>query len=558
MSRFQWRPDSVYAQNSGFLSTGILNAIANGPIAAGELCTLFESGAVRRTDQTLGWDIINRDGGLVTQITETTVIENIVLAGMTTARCMGHPIRCLDLSYIIAMQTSAGIGFCRHSSSGAQSTNFLQVSSDSSNCVPYVIALANGNVATLWHVGSSLKFAVHTPQGVQIVSPVTVETSVYVAGLVPWHGHCLLPNGNIALSWCTTSGVLRTQIFETIGGTAVTAVIQVDTSINGGYHGCTPCANGDFLISCFDGNHSLHKMYRLTNVGVISWGPKMPSTATAPFGAPDQARMHPQHMRLIELPNGNIAWVLPGSSSNAYANIFVLSALGVLVKQCDFGNQYHDSGYACPITLTPAGFACFHGNANAPNTYGSFFDFSGNNVAINVLIDSSAHSPPAGSAPVLHFYCGLAGASICINRYVAIAGSIEVRAIHCDHRGVIIRSTPDCPNPFNHLPFGPNDCNAPIPHCDVDGMVFTYFFTTTVAVNVPVTTTTNVSGSSVVGVAQNAAANGAAVTVVANGYFTPASTQNFTVGSAFDRRGGTPNGCRGTVGPNGIVLFGWV
>lgn len=549
MGASQWRPDSTYSQNAGFLATGILQGVADQAIGAGELCTLFESGAIRRTDPTLPWAAINQSGNSPVVIYPATPVANISLTGMTVAKASGFPARVVSGVYIVPMQTSAGVGFTVRSSTGLQVTGFVLVSTDNSSVPPYAVALDNGNHALIWHVGANLKFAVYTPLGVQVVAAVTVETACYVAGQVPWHGHCKLANGNLALSWTTTSGQFRTQVFNPSTGVAVTTITAVDTSINGGMHAAVPCANGDFLVACFDGNHSLHKVYRITNAGVIVWGSKTPSTATAIFSAPDAPRMHPQHNRIVELINGNIAWVLPASSSSTYANIFVLNSSGVTQQQVDPGALYHDAGVACPISVSPNGFAISHANASSPNTYASFFDVNGNALQINVVVDTSAYSPSQGASPTVHTYMGFAGAGFGICRYVNDNGKVEIRQMHCDHRGTLLAP------PIDHQPITPSDTPAIIPHCDKDGMVFVAYFA---AGSAQITiASVKVGASSVIGVSPGGAAAGAAVTINAAGYYSLPSTQIFGVGNAFDQRNATIVGCRGTVGGQTAVLFGW-
>jgi hypothetical protein len=526
-----------------------LQGVADQAIAAGELCTLFESGVIRRTDPTLPWDAINQKSSQEYTIYQAAPILNISMSGMTVNKGCGNPARLKNGTYIVPMQTSSGVGFSVRSSGGLQVSLFVQVSSDNSNVPPYCVPLQNGNHAIIWHVGASMKFGIYSPLGTVIVAPVTVETSCYVAGQVPWHGHCLLANGNIALTWATTGNILRTQIFEPAGGTAVTSVIAVDSAIYGGMHCARPCANGDYILSCFDGNHNLHKIYRMSNSGSAVWGPQTPSTATAIFSSPDAPRMHPQHNRMIELSNGNIAWVLPASSSSTYANIFILNSSGVLQKAVDPGVLYHDAGVAFPISIAPNGFAIGHANANIPNTYASFYDTNGNPLQINTIVDTTSYTPPTGSSPTVNLYMGFAGSGFGLGRYFYNSGNVEARLFHLDHRGSPISA------PITHQAYNPSDCSAPAPHCDTDGMIFTSFFSA--GPQQCVVAVSKTGASAIVGAAQSDAAAGATVTIIAAGYFTLPSTQVFGVGHSFDMRDLPILGVRGTVGGQNAVLAGW-
>lgn len=516
----------------------------------------LQSACIRRTDPTLPWNLINCDGTEPVVSCQPTLITNLVLTSRTISNCCGTPQRLINLSYVVPIFGATGVGFFIRSSVGLQVSNFLQISTDTVTAPPHCIPQANGTFVILWSVGSVLKHCVVTPSagGYTLSSITTVTSIISTAGFVPYFGHCPLGNGNFVVTWTTTGNVLQGAIY-TNAGVIVGSVFTIDGSCGGEHHATQPCANGDFIHYCHDRANSVYKAYRCTNAGVVSWGPITPSgCGTALFTVPDAPRVHPPENRICELlvhnSLPNICLSLPNSSS--YCNQFVLNgSTGALVQQCDIGNQFHDQNCHNPICPTPAGFAVCHSLAAQPNTYVSFFDFNGNPLQLNVPCDSDAHVFGNADQPTVHTYCGFSNAALCINRYAAsIHGSIELRCIHVDVAGNVLGS------PFNFQEYGPADCNSPFPRCDVDGSAFMCHFST--GTTQCLVTQLRVGRSSVIGVAQAAATNGEAVTIVAEGFFGLPNTQVFGPGVAFDRRNSVPLGPRGIVGAQTAILFGWV
>ncbi len=546
MTRFIGTPDSVFEGNPGFLAAGRLNGYISGSVAAGELCTLLEAAKIIRTDPALPWSAINQSDPSPYQVLATTTYENVVMTSMTIAKAVGYPRRLLNKNYCVPLQTTAGVGFCIRSSSGLQITNFILASSDVSTIPPYIQELSSGGFVLFWHVSATLKHMVFDENGNAVSSAVTITTICSTAGMLPWHGRCLLGNGNFVVTWATTGGALQGAVYSPLG-IIVGTVFTIDGSCTGILHACAPCANGDFLLGVFDSAHNHHKIYRITKVGVIVWGPIVPAgCGTSIFSNPDAPRQHPQENRLCELVNGNIAWMLPAASG--WANAFVLSSAGILVQQVDFGTAYHDSGVAAPLCWTPYGFAVAHALNSSVDTFCSFFDYNGNCLIQNKMLEGGAHAFPANSSPVVNCYIGWCGSGLAISRYASLGG-VECRLIHCDHQGVLIGT------PFNFQPFGANDMCAPWPCCDFDGTCHIVVFTSiTIAVAAVLV---KVGRSSVIGVAQASATDGEAVTIVAEGFFQLPSTQVFGPGVAFDQRNAPVVGCRGVVGGSNAILFGW-
>lgn len=554
MGRQQWIPDSARSGNPAtFPSNNILPAFIDGTVAAGELCAIHESGLIRRVDPTLPWSAINQNSETALTIVEDLSIENLVISGGTTTKTCGYPVRLINKTTIIPVQTGSGIGFIIRTSSGLEVANFILASADNSVVVPYAIELANGNFALLWHTGANFKHMVFSPLGVVVQTVTVIASNVYVAGSVPWHGRCNLANGNFVVSWCDTSQNLKAQIYSNVG-IAVGSVITIDTGINAGFHALTKCANGDFVVTCFETTHSRHKIYRVTNAGAVSWGPITPSTASAIFSQPDGPRIHQQHNRIIELSNGNLAWMLPNAST--YANAYVLSNLGSTLQQVDFGTLYHDSGVAAPIVLTPNGFAVAHTPNGSLSTYMSTYDVSGNCLVQNSLVDDGlsngnvATAIPQGQTSIVNTYIGFSGAGLSISRYHQYNGNnVEHRLLHCDHRGGLIGV------PLTIKKYANVDIYGPTPSCDTNGIAFLAYFSTehqTIKISV-----TKVGRSSVLGVAQATQnTSGGAITLSCAGAFALPSTQVFGPGNAFDQRQQPVRGAQGIVGGSSALLYG--
>jgi hypothetical protein len=555
MSRYIGVPDSVYGGNPGFLANGILNAFITGNVAAGELCTLFESACIRRTDPTLSWAAINKDDPTAIVILQPTLLINLTLTSQTVIKACGTPRRHPSLYYIVPVQTTAGVGFIVRSSAGLQISNFFLVSADVSITIPHAECLPNGNFSIIWAVSSTLKHCIISPTsgGFSGGSITTVSSILLTSGFVPWFGHCALGNGNLVITWTTTGNIVQGAIYTNVG-VIVGSVFNIDASCGGEHHATQPCANGDFVHYCHDNAHSVYRVYRVSNAGSVVWGPITPAgCGTALFTNPDAGRVHPPHNRICELlgpATPNICVALPNASS--YCNAFVLAgATGALVQRCDIGNDFHDQNFHNPICFTPAGFCMAHTISAQVQTYVSFFDFNGNAIHTNVVCETGSHSFSHADNPTCHTYLGFSNAAVVITRYSAsISLNVEIRCIHVNVTGTIIGAG------FNIQPFGPSDHNSPVPICDRDGTAFHCHFSTG---TLQLLCTVFVAGrSSVIGVAQAAATDGQAVTINAAGYFKLPATQIFGPGVAFDRRQSIPLGPRGVVGGQNAILFGWV
>jgi hypothetical protein len=556
MSRYKGIPDSVYGGNPGFLANGTLNAFITGNVNQGELCTLFESACIKRTDPSLSWSAINKDDPTAVVILIPTLITNFTLTSQTVFKGCGHPERHPQGFYVVPVQTTGGVGFIVRSAAGLQISNFFLVSTDVTTTVPHVEVLANGNFVIIWNASSVLKHCVISPtvDGFSAGGVVTITSIILTSGFVPWFGHCQLANGNFVVTWTTTGNIVQGAIY-TNAGVIVGSVFSIDASCQGVHHATQPCANGDFIHYCYDSAHTVFKVYRVTNAGSVTWGPITPSgCGTALFTNPDAGRVHPQNNRIFELLGPvsapNICVVLPNATQ--YCNAFILApTTGALVQQCNIGNDFHDQNFHNPCCQTPAGFCQSHTLSAQSNTYCSFFDFNGNPIHANVICDTGSHQFRTADNPICHTYIGFSNAAVVVTRYAASASlSVEIRCLHVDVTGTIIGV------PFLIQGYGPSDCNSPIPICDRDGHVFHCHFSTG---TLQLLCTVLIAGrSSVLGVAQASATNGQAVTIVSEGYFQLPATQIFGPGSAFDRRNSTPLGARGVVGGQNAILFGWV
>ena len=552
MSRYLGLPDSVYASQNAFLSAGIMNGYATGAIGAGELCMLHESGAIMRVDPNLPWSAINQSNPYPNQILSTTKWVNVPFTGGTVVKTIGPHVRLLNRNYVVPCQSSSGVGFMLRTSAGLEMSNYINVAADVSTCVPYCHPFDNGNHAIIWHVGASLKMAIYDGYGTLVASTITISTTVLISGMVQWHGHCGLKNGNLALSWTTTGGALVGMVYGPTGSVVVN-LFTIDAATTGQGHCCAPCDNGDWVHGCWDASHTRHALYRVSSAGSVVWGPVCRSGATSPHSFPDQARQHAQHNRICELKgpgsNPHIVWMIPNSAG--YCNPHVHNHLGALVKAVDIGNMYHNVGCQDPVTMTPYGFFTAHAPSTGTSTFVSYFDWYGTPIGQNHGIDDGGHQFPQGTTPNMTFYTGWAGSSVAICRYAGgpSYGGAEHRMIHCDPQGFVIGT------PFNPLPFGADDICTPHPDCDWDGTCHDIFFT---SATLEVTSTlVKVGRSAVIGVAQAAAGNGDPVTINAQGYFQLPSTQVFGPGNAFDMRDLPLLGCRGTVGGSIAVLGGW-
>ncbi len=539
-------------------------------------------------------------------------ITDLVFASTcTTAFSCGHPVR-LPCGYFITpihCRGSIGVGFRIHAANGSELCPPFSIATDTCTTFPEVLPLIGGNFSLIWHTSATMKCATFTQFGVMIGSILTLSTSVVTSGKVPWHSACALIGGNFHLGWATSSAFLG-QIINGSTGALVGSNISIDSFGNGGFHIATPCANGDFLVGCYDPTATKHKIYRITAAGSITWGPQMPCAGTTYFAQPDLGLVHPPKNRLFELNSNpgtpaqnNFVWMLP--DTDTYSKAHVCSYLGALVKKVDIGASYHDAAVANPICITPAGFCIGHALNAQPNTYGSFFDFNGNCLQQNVVLDTTAPSLASGQTGVVNIYLDWSGSSVVFSRYFNNGATVHNQLSFSDAVGVknthfngtyvstVFGSPPSNgvlpPGAINiqwsrsggqsfgvsqggmnwavsyDLPVGiivqqpqtASDMSCPAPCCGGgDGVIFTSYFS--VGTLQLIVGCQKIDKSSVFGVAAAAAANGGAVTINSAGYFQLPSTQYFPIGNSFDRRASLPWGCRGTVGGASAVLAGWV
>jgi len=550
MGHYHTIPDSAFSGAGDFIENSTLNGYITGSVAADELCCLLESGSIVRADPNLPWAALNQSNPDLFLVRPTYAWDNVVLGAALVIKAVGHVARLSNRCYCVPLQhATLGIGFSLRTSAGLEITNFVSVSADLSTAPPYVIPLAGDGFAILWHVSATLKCAIYDGSGNLVTAAFTISTTVSVSGMVPWHGHARLTNGTIAVTWTTTSNALHGIIFGPTG-TIIVSEFVIDASCSGNAHMVAACANGDFLVACFDVSHNRHNVYRVTVSGTLVFGPVVRSTATVQFSYPDAARQHPQHNRIFELagPDSLPNFVVMLPDSDGYCKAYVHDYAGNLTVKVDIGTTYHNSGVQDGAVWMPQGFCIAHGGNTTQETRVSFFDWNGHAVGQNKLLDSGGHHFTTAGTPAIYFYPGWAGTGISIGRYAYLQGA-EHRVIHCDLQGNLIGS------PFNPQSFGSDDICCPFPLADVDGTVkFVVFASVRLAV---VSTVVKVGRSSIIGVAQASATNGQAVTVVGVGYYRLPSTQVFPLGSTFDQRTAAVPGCRGVVGQNTAALFGW-
>lgn len=529
-----------------------MQGIITGNVAAGELCTLFESGIIKRTDPNLPWDAINQNSPYMTVVTQQQVVQNVALTNMTVSKCIGHSRLLLNDCYCVPVQTPAGMGFCLRTSTGLEVTNFIAAAGDTSITEAHCLPFSGGGFALIWHTSAFLKFQIFDGKANALSSVVVVSSVCYTGSLVPWHGHCQLANGNFVLTWTTTGGSVVGQVYSPLG-VLVGTQIGIDT-YSGAHHFTAPCANGDFIVHAWDVTHTRYKIYRIASNGALVWGPMMPSASGMLWQGPDAARMHHAEHRLFELPLSSatgfrsICVNLP--DTDGYGKAWILNpSTGALLRKVDCGPTFRDPNICHPFCITPAGFMMSYTVAVQPNTYGSFYDPDGNCFTQNVIIDNGGYVFPVGSVPNVYCYPKFCGSGVAICRYAYFGGYVEGRLIACDHRGTLIG------NPYLFQPYGSDDMCHPTPECHPDGRIFVAWF----SVNVVLMKITHqkIGRSSVLGVAQAAATDGQPVTIVSQGYFQLPSSQVFGPGQAFDQRLAAVPGCRGVVGGGRAALFGW-
>jgi hypothetical protein len=549
MTRILSQPPQIF--NDGFLPTGTATVTATGAIAANELVVHHEGGIFSRADPSMPWSSINQNAS-VAQLFAAQPVQNLVFSGGTAAKSCGIPRPLFNNTFCVPIQMSGGIGFHIRGQAGQQLTPYIQVSTDTSNVSPFIIPINGGQYfAHLYVTGANLKCSIWGVTGNQITGVFVVASNVYVGGQAPWFGAAVCGvAGGFIVHWCNTSSALVAQVFSNVGAT-VGSIITIDTSVTSAIHGCAPCFNGDVIVSHFDTTHSRHKFYRVTASGVVTWGPISPSSAPAFFTQPIAAQFPDITNRLFELYNNNtnyIACLLPNASN--YANVYLLNpTTGATITVCDPGAQFHDTGMCNPICLTQDGFHMTHCNNSSVNTYGSFFDFLGNPYSTNVLIDSTGPVFPAGTTPVINLYCGVSGTNLSIMRYFSNQGVITLQQILCDKRGNAIYGSA-----IAHQTAG-GDMGCPHPVCLPQGTTFAAWYG--VSLTQLVCLSYKIGRSSVIGVAQNSAADGGSVVVNGAGYYTLPATQQFATGQAFDQRLSPVLGCQGDVGPGAAFLSGW-
>lgn len=330
-----------------------MSAIAGQAIVEGDLLTLTEAGTVRPSAPALG-----------------TVHETNTTAGLSSLASLAVETSTYYVSqdaYAVNTMCELGNGnvvlaYTGNGSSSAQYyLNFRIVSPVGASVVPRTRATAEFSVTRFavtklgsdkfvlfWFNSSDTKFTlrIYNNDGTAYTSAIDVETVTSAASVVFIKE---LANGSFVCVYPSSAQYVKFQIYDGTGS-AVGSAVTVDS-----YTACRithvlACSGGDFIVGWYRyGADNSYRFDRYDSSGVKQ-GSTNTLSSTSAYGE------YGLGQNICELSNGNIVFACYGNS-NSYADLFVYSQAGSLVKSIDLGSDADapDIGALCP--LSGGGFA---------------------------------------------------------------------------------------------------------------------------------------------------------------------------------------------------------
>lgn len=511
---------------------------ASGPVAAGELVTLHESGRVM-TSSTLS--------GISSENNTTIGLADAVLASSDTGANNyssngTQKLAFLSNGNIVYAYTGDGttattaVNFKIKIPSGGTLLTVNNIDASTSiNAVLLISLPLSGRFAMIWSTAGTLKLAVYANNGSVVAAPATVSTGVTsgignydIAALASGEFIVFYISAAVNFKRYTAAGVL--QGAETLIETATAGALAL-----------LPCANGDFVTFYFrSAATATYKFARWSSIGALVVAlTSMVTTASALDTTENGA-----HTSVAELTNGNTVFVATSSLADASASpcLYVYSAAGALVKYIGPATSYVISGQITPVVATTDGFAVA---SNSSNTlYLRTFDNNG-----QALISPVALVTPNGMDSTVHQVAIFNRSNILtfmFKGYGATSGLHYFRLLSTDMKGILRGSVliPDADSAndtrLTGAAMSQNNVLAYIVKVGLQTNFRTY----------------RVARCSVLGVAINTAVDGGAVTVTTKGNYTLPATQNFNNGGIFDQRTAVVPGTRGMVTGRSVMLFG--
>lgn len=508
---------------------------SSGDIAAGELVTLYESGKVARTNETLGMTLENNTTNGLTVVNASAAITSTNYASCVNAQ----QIAWLGSGNYVQAYTgdgatsTTGLSLLIKNSLGNSLYPVISVSSAASIGTVRVAKLSSSQFLVAWSESTTFKFAIYNNDGSVAVAAATIAT--LSASTPETNNVGVLATGDIVFAYQKTASTdLAFKRYSSLGVLQGSETV-IEAASAGRQVAIRPCASGDFIVFYYrSAATAVYKFARYTSAGVISGSVTSLGTSTTEYtrGKPNGA--------IVELTNLNIAMVAcaPGSAN---ASIYIYNPSNVLVSRIDFAAGSHSSAAIPQLVKTDGGMALV-GLSSADLTMQVLTVDGGIVTAVVTLISMTTG---AGAGTNIDAY------NIGVGFVVAVCtstggGSYNVRLIELDTllaakgSGINLEATGATLNNALSSAMSPNYL-----------LVTQYTSSTSVKSSVY-----KCLRSSVFGVSQFSAGEGSNVTANTAGSFQLPGSQRFINAGTFDQRTATIPGNRGIIAGNGVYLAG--
>lgn len=385
------------------------------------------------------------------------------------------------------------------------------------------LARAGGdNIAVAWTEGSVLKLAIHSATSGGVLAPETTVATLASSDVQGWNV-ATLSNGDFVLAYGKTgSSDLVFKRFNAVGVPQGSETV-VETGAAPAYVGLLALKAGGFVPHYYRyaAGGPGYKFARYAANGTLQG-----ALATLAAGSPNRT-VSPSERNAMELTNGNLAFVDPTSNTSAAVRLYdaagnFLSTLTVAAGAAGMPNN---------VCICPRQFGGFWLTVG-----GQLYEYdnSGNSLRQSTLTTNQPFMllDRAGTGPLMAVHNVGGGFSTHVYSWSAELTGLE---------STLALSTS-----------GSYSLSYAWTEVLSNGML------ASVACGQPSSGAAQISvsipqASSILGIAQEAAAPGATVRVATAGKF--ATTQSFT-SPAFDRRSATPPGTRGVAIGNTAILGG--
>lgn len=385
------------------------------------------------------------------------------------------------------------------------------------------LARAGGdNIAVGWTEGSVLKLAIHSATSGAVVAPETTVATLASSDVQGWNV-ATLSNGDFVLAYGKTgSSDLVLKRFNA-AGVPQGSETAVEAGASPAYVGLLALKAGGFVLHYYRyaAGSPAYKFARYAANGALQG-----AMTTLAAGSPNRS-VGPAERNAMELTNGNLVFVDPSSNTSAAVRLYDASGNSLSTLVVAMGA----AGMPNTICICPRQFGGFWLTVG-----GQLYEYdnAGNSLRQSMLTTTQPFMlfDRAGTGPLMAVHTAGSG----FTNYL-YSWNTDLTAVE---NTLILSSSSSYSLSYAWTEVLSNGMLASVA-CGQPSSGAAQ-----ISVSIP-------QASSILGIAQEAAAPGATVRVATAGKF--ATTQSFT-SPAFDRRSATPPGTRGVAMGNIAILGG--